>query len=197
MNKIHWILVASGVGLVGGIYLGNTQKDLAFTVGVGGGGALFGGGLVAAFYQGKTKRLTTNFEQKITGLTTERDKFKTEFDNLQRINLETSNLKDKALSEVENLKTKLELVDNSLKDYQWRGGKDKDEIVALKETILKLNHKIEKLQDIVNDKEAELEEFNRDYQQNLDRDVELAFEKRKAEVIEKEIAIDEEITTEA
>lgn len=197
MNKFQWVLVASGLGLVGGIYLGSTQKDLALTVGIGSGGALTGGGLVAALYQGKTKRLTNTLEQRIENLILERDEFKKEFENLQRIHLEGSNLKDKALSEVENLKTKLELVDNSLKDYQWRGEKDKDEIVSLKETILKLNHKIEKLQDIVNDKEAELEEFSRDYQENLGRDVELAFEKRKAEVIEKEIAIDEEITTEA
>ena len=197
MNKFQWTLVASGLGLIGGIYLGNTQKDLTLTVGVGSGGALTGGGLVAALYQGKTKRLTNTLEEKIENLIIERDELKKEFENLQRIHLEGSNLKNKALTEVENLKTKLELVDNSLKDYQWRGEKDKDEIVALKETILKLNHKVEKLQDIVSDKEAELEEFNRDYDENMSRDVELAFEKRKAEVIEKEIAIDEEITSEA
>lgn len=197
MNKFQWVLVASGLGLVGGIYLGNTQKHLPLIFGIGSSGTLFGGGLAAAFYQKKTNRLTNTLEKRIENLILERDGFKKEFENLQRIHLETSSLKDKALSEVENLKTKLELVDNSLKDYQWRGGKDKDEIIALKETVLKLNHKIEKLQDVVSDKEAELEEFNKDYQENLDRDVELAFEKRKAEVIEKEIAIDEEITTEA
>lgn len=197
MNKLQCVLIASSLGLITGLYLGSTQKNLALTVGIATGGALFGGGVVAAFYQEKNKKLTTDFQQKISTLTTERDKLKKEFENLQSVHLETSKLKDKALSEVENLKTRLELLDNSLKDYQYRNEKDKAEISLIKETNLRLNYDIKKLEDTVENKEAELDEFNKKYQNNLNQDVEVEFEKRKAEVIRKEIDIDEEITDEA
>lgn len=197
MNKFQWILVASGLGLIGGIYLGNTQKNLALTVGVGSGGALFGGGLVSALYQQKTKKLTVDFEQKIETITSERDKIKTEFELLQRIHRETCQLKDKSLLEVESLKNQIKILDNSLKDYQWRGDKDKEQIIEQKEVILKLSHQIEKLQETVDNKEAKLREFEHNYEEDLKEDVEIAFQKRAADVIEKEIKIDEEITSEA
>lgn len=206
LNKI--VLIASGFCLSSGLALGfyfNGQKNLAATVGVSSvGGAMLGGVLSVGYYQRKIKGITQDSDQNLQLANEVVADTKTELKALQRQHRDTVELRDKAIAETKTLLSDLATVKTQLSSTQLeKANTEKDNtrlqsvITQLNQTVESLQQKVNDLQETIEDKEAELDEFNRDYQENLSKDLEVGFEKRKKEVVAREIKIDAEITSEA
>jgi len=205
-NKLT--IFASGLCLSSGLALGfylSGNKNLAATVGISSvGGAMVYGAVSSQYHQKKIKGITEDSKQLSEKLNQLNSDTKTELTSLQKHHRDTVELRDKAIAETKTLLSDLATVKTQLSSAQLEKThteKDntrlQDVISQLNQTVESLQQKVIELEELIEDKEAELEEFNRDYKENLSKDLEIGFEKRKKEVIAREIKIDAEITSEA
>lgn len=205
-NKLT--IFASGLCLSSGLALGfylSGNKNLAATVGISSvGGAMVCGAVSSQHHQKKIKGVTDDSKQLSEKLNQLNSDTKTELTSLQKHHRDTVELRDKAIAETKVLLGDLASVKTQLSSTQLeKTHTEKDNtrlqgvITQLNQTVESLQQKVSDLEELIEDKEAELEEFNRDYKENLSKDVEIGFQKRKKEVIAREIKIDAEITSEA
>lgn len=205
-NKLT--IFASGLCLSSGLALGfylSGNKNLAATVGVSSlGGAMVCGAVSTKYHQNKIKSITDGSKQLSDELNQLNSDTKTELTSLQKHHRDTVELRDKAIAETKTLLSDLATVKTQLSSTQLeKTHTEKDNtrlegvISQLNQTVESLQQKVSELEDVIEDKEAELDEFNRDYEENLSKDLEIGFQKRKKEVIAREIKIDAEITSEA
>lgn len=204
MRKSHLVAIASGVGFIAGLYLGNSHRHLANTLGFGCGGALTCGGIVSYVYNRKITNIRDKYSNQLNDLNTEKARVDTELFTLKKTQTFIEQLRDQAVAESKKINDELEENKTKLDTLNSEIAADKKEIIKLGSVISQLNKRIESLQKSIEDKneiiackEAELEEFANNFNKNLSLEAEKEFEKRKSQVIASEIQIDAEITTEA
>ena len=187
-NKLT--IFASGLCLSSGLALGfylSGNKNLAATVGISSvGGAMVCGAVSSQHHQKKIKGVTDDSKQLSEKLNQLNSDTKTELTSLQKHHRDTVELRDKAIAEAKVLLGDLASVKTQLSSTQLeKTHTEKDNtrlqgvITQLNQTVESLQQKVSDLEELIEDKEAELEEFNRDYKENLSKDVEIGFQKRK------------------
>ncbi|WP_298913504.1 hypothetical protein [uncultured Nostoc sp.] len=196
-NKVFSLVTASGLGLLGGLWLGIANKNLAQTIGFGTGGALFGGGIVAFVYDTKLNTIKNKLSASITDLTIENTKLKTLLETANQLKFDIQNARDAALTAITGLKTELTLIKSQLQQESNKSLELSQENKRLLIWINELEDEARELTQICENKEAELREFSDSFNQRLDTELTQEFTAKKEQIIQQEVGKEFELTQEA
>ncbi len=196
-KKVFSLVTASGLGLLGGLLLGSANKNLAQTIGFGTGGALFGGGVVAFIYDTKLNAVRNKLSASISYLTIENTKLKTLLETANQLKADIQNARDTALTTITDLKTELTLIKLQL---QQESSKSLELSENNKRFLIRINElegEVRELNQLCENKEAELQEFSDSFNQRLDTELTQEFAAKKEQIIQQEVGKEFELTQEA
>lgn len=196
-KKVFSLVTASGLGLLGGLWLGIANKNLAQTIGFGTGGALFGGGVVAFIYDTRLNTIKNKLEASISELTVENTKLKTLLETANELKADIQNARDAALTTITELKTELTLIKSQLQQESNKSLELSEDNKRLLIRINELQDEIKELNQICNNKESELQEFSDSFSQRLDTELAQEFAAKKEQIVQEEVAKEFELTQEA
>lgn len=196
-NKIFSLFTASGLGLLGGLWLGIANKNLAQTIGFGTGGALFCGGVVAFIYDTKINAVKNKLSASISQLTVENTRLKTLLETANQLKADIQSARDAALTTITGLKTELTLIKSQLQQELSKGLELSQDNKRLLIRINELQDEIKELSQRCDNKEAELQEFSDTFNQRLDTELTQEFAAKKEQIIQQEIGKEFELTQEA
>lgn len=183
-NKLYFIGIgaAATVGFLGGLYLGNAHKNLAQSLGFGIGGALLGGGAIAFYYDTKLNRVRNSLINSIGELTIENTKLKTQLEVALQLKLDIEKTKQQALQTISENVSELSSLRSSLNSEQAEGKRLQIKIDELLGEVRELNQ-------LNNDKEAQLQEFTSEFNNRVTQEFETRKDKLVGEEVNKEYAI--------
>lgn len=196
-KKVLSLVTASGLGLLGGLWLGIANKNLAQTIGFGTGGALFGGGVVAFIYDTKLNTSKNKLEASINNLNIENAKLKTLLETGNELKLDIQNARDAALTTITGLKTELTLIKSQLQQESNKSLELSQDNKRLLIRINELEGEVRELTQLCDNKEAELQEFSNSFSQRLDTELAQEFTAKKEQFIQEEVAKEFHLTQEA
>ncbi|RCJ16888.1 hypothetical protein A6S26_32565 [Nostoc sp. ATCC 43529] len=159
-KKVLSLVTASGLGLLGGLWLGIANKNLAQTIGFGTGGALFGAGVVAFIYDTKLNTIKNKLSASISTLTIENTKLKTLLETANELKADIQNARDAAFSSITQLNTELTLIKSQLQQESSKSLELSQENKRLLIRINELEGEVRELNQLCKDREAEFEEFS-------------------------------------
>ncbi|UKP01611.1 hypothetical protein [Nostoc sp. UHCC 0870] len=197
LSKFSQIAVASGLGLVGGLLLGSSGRNLALSIGLSSGGALFGGGLVAFVYDTKLGRVRLDLNSKLYELQNENIKLKALLQTSEKLVSDLQTARETALQTIFALKSELA----TLKlDLQGANGTVKNLTSERDRLLIKIGElegEVKILTDLCGEKEAELQEFQTTFSTRLDNELTQEFAAKKSQLIKDEVGKEFDLTSQA
>ena len=203
MNKIQLSMVVAGISLATGVYFANSesQKNLALTLGMTGGGLLLGVGgtmfTTQKLNQNKFKQLTETKEKLEKSETDLKVEVKTTSSKANRFEEEIKQL----TTQFSEITTQLQLIKNQKQTTDYQNIEHVKSLTKLQETNRHLTSNLERLQETIKDKDARISELDaerdEDWGEALITEAEKIFKKRAEKIIIDEIKFDKSIAEEA
>jgi gas vesicle protein len=191
--KLITIATTTGLGLLTGLILGNTNKNLAHTIGFGAGGALLGGGTVALFYDTKLNKVRNDLLKTVDNLQRENTKLTTLLEVAESLKKDLQKAQDTTLKTISELAGKLSDIKAQLQQEVSQGKELSQDNKRLLTRINELQGEVAELNKLCQEKDATLI----DYEKQFDDQLLQEFEKKKQELIKQEVVKEFELTQEA
>ncbi|MBD2208089.1 hypothetical protein H6G33_37510 [Calothrix sp. FACHB-1219] len=191
--KIFTIATTTGLGLITGLMLGSTNKNLAHTIGFGLGGALLGGGTVALFYDTKFNKMRNGLESDLDRYIAENKRLNTIIKDSEKVKHDLQKAQDTALKTISEMSSELSDIKVILQTEINQGKELSQENKRLLIRINELQGEVTELNKLCQEKDATLI----DYEKQFDDQLAQEFEKKKQELVKQELANEFELTQQA